>query len=54
MENLDWVPFVFNGLETNIECTKCGRIRRVEKEWMIRKRNNFEENIIAKHREKKS
>ena len=38
MENLDWVPFVFNGLETNIECTKCGRIKRINVDWGIKPR----------------
>lgn len=33
MENLEWYPFFYNGLETNIEATKCGRIRKVKKHW---------------------
>jgi hypothetical protein len=33
MENLEWHPFYYNGLETNIEATKCGRIKRIEVDW---------------------
>lgn len=33
MENLEWYPFFYNGSETNIEATKCGRLRKVEKNW---------------------
>lgn len=33
MENLEWYPFFYNGSETNIEATKCGRLRKVEKDW---------------------
>jgi len=33
MENLEWFPFFYKGIETNIECTKCGKIRRIKKDW---------------------
>lgn len=33
MENTKWIPFVYNGYETNIEVTSCGRVRRIEKHW---------------------
>jgi hypothetical protein len=33
MENLEWHPFFYNGIETNIEVTKCGHIKKVQKEW---------------------
>ena len=32
-EELEWHPFYFNGIETNIEVTRCGNIRRLKKEW---------------------
>jgi len=34
MEKLIWHPFIYNGLETNIECTECGKFRRKIKDWM--------------------
>lgn len=30
MEKLEWKPVFYNGLETNIEVTKCGRVRRIK------------------------
>jgi hypothetical protein len=33
MENLQWSPVFYNGLETNIEVTKNGDVRRVKVEW---------------------
>jgi hypothetical protein len=33
MENLEWYPFFYNGLETNIEATKFGKIRKVKRDW---------------------
>jgi hypothetical protein len=38
MENLEWFAVPYNGLETNIEVTKCGRVRRVKIDWMQRNR----------------
>lgn len=34
MEKLEWHPFYYNGFETNIEATKCGRIKRVYVDWI--------------------
>ena len=34
MENLEWYPVYYNALETNVEVTKCGRVRRIKKEWL--------------------
>jgi hypothetical protein len=48
MENLGWHPFYYNGLETNIEATKCGRIRRIQTDWMKRKLNNLGEVDFSK------
>lgn len=33
MDNVEWHPFFYNGLETNVEVTRCGRVRRVPKDW---------------------
>jgi hypothetical protein len=48
MENLEWHPFYYNGLATNIEATKCGRIRRIQADWMKRKLNNLFEVDFSK------
>lgn len=37
MENLQWKPFYYNGIETNIIATKCGKVSRVFKDWSIKK-----------------
>jgi hypothetical protein len=31
---MEWKAVYYNGLETNIEVTKCGRVRRVRVDWM--------------------
>lgn len=33
MENLEWYPVYYNGLETNVEVTKTGRVRKVKVDW---------------------
>lgn len=33
MKNIEWHSFFYNGIETNIEVTKCGRVRKVPKDW---------------------
>jgi hypothetical protein len=38
MDNVEWHPFFYNGQETNIEVTRCGRVRRVPKDWIKCKR----------------
>ena len=30
---MEWTKVFFNGLETNIEVTKCGRVKRVRTDW---------------------
>jgi hypothetical protein len=35
MENLEWVPVYYNGIETNIEVTKNARFRKLKVDWMI-------------------
>jgi hypothetical protein len=30
---MEWKAVFYNGLETNIEVTKCGKVRRVEVDW---------------------
>jgi hypothetical protein len=37
MNNLEWYPVYYNGLETNLEVTKCGRVKRIRVDWMKRK-----------------
>lgn len=34
MSELIWHPFLYNGIETNIEVTRCGRVKRVNKSWV--------------------
>jgi hypothetical protein len=31
---MEWTKFYYNGLETNIEVTRCGKVRRIKVEWM--------------------
>lgn len=33
MENIEWFPFLYNGIETNIEVTSSGLVKKVKKEW---------------------
>lgn len=33
MENIEWHPVLYNGIETNVEVTECGKVRRVPKDW---------------------
>lgn len=37
MEKLNWKPFYFNGNETNIIVSDCGKVSRVYKDWAIKK-----------------
>jgi hypothetical protein len=30
---MEWYPVFYNGLETNVEVTKCGKVKRVKKDW---------------------
>ena len=34
MENTNWYPVFYNGLETNVEVTRCGKVRRVRVDWL--------------------
>lgn len=34
MEKEIWYPVFYNGLETNVEVTKCGRVKKVKVDWM--------------------
>ena len=34
MENLEWFAVPYNGLETNVEVTKCGRVRKIKVDWL--------------------
>lgn len=33
MESLEWYPVFYNGIETNVEVTKCGKIRKIKVDW---------------------
>ena len=33
MEKLEWTKVYYNDLETNIEVTRCGRVRKVKVDW---------------------
>jgi hypothetical protein len=33
MNNLNWVKVSYNGQETNVEVTKCGRVRKIKTDW---------------------
>jgi hypothetical protein len=32
---MEWTKVLFNGLETNVKVTRCGKIRKVKVDWMI-------------------
>ena len=51
MENLEWFSAFYNGIETNIEVTKCGMARRIEVKWKKKKRQIgiIDFNKIKKH-----
>ena len=34
---MEWKAVLFNGLETNVEVTKCGKVKKVKVDWMIYK-----------------
>ena len=37
MEKLEWVPVLYNGIETNVEVTKYGNVRKIRVDWETRK-----------------
>jgi hypothetical protein len=41
MNNLKWHPVYYNGLETNVEVTHCGKVKRIKKDWLISTRRKF-------------
>jgi hypothetical protein len=51
MKKLEWFPVLFNGIETNLEVTKCGKVKRIKVDWTKRKTKigeiNF--NTLKKH-----
>ncbi|MFA9202305.1 MAG: HNH endonuclease [Candidatus Nanopelagicaceae bacterium] len=55
MENLEWKPVFYNELETNIELTKNGYFRKVQKDWYgINKGYNKLNFVIKNYKEIKS
>jgi hypothetical protein len=34
MDNFKWFPVLYKGFETNIEVTKCGKVKRVKVDWV--------------------
>jgi hypothetical protein len=34
---MEWTKVLYNGLETNVEVTKCGKVRKVKVDWLNRK-----------------
>jgi hypothetical protein len=41
MDELKWIPFLYNGLETNIDITKCAKVRRVKRNWFEESNKNY-------------
>jgi hypothetical protein len=37
MENIEWKKVFYNELETNIEVTKCGKVKKIRVDWMTYK-----------------
>ena len=34
MKKIEWVPVLYNGIETNVEVTKCGKVRKIKVDWL--------------------
>jgi len=49
---MEWKAVLFNGLETNVEVTKCGRVRKVKVNWINCKTNigEFDFNKLKLHK----
>jgi hypothetical protein len=47
---MEWHPFYYKGLKTNIEFNKLGQVKRLPKEWMIKKRVEKLVNIKSNNR----
>ena len=45
MENTKWYPVYYNGLETNLEVTKCGKVKKIRVDWMTYKTTIGEINL---------
>jgi len=41
---MEWKAVYYNGLETNIEVTKCGRIRKIQKDWYGKGKGSYQIN----------
>lgn len=39
---MEWTKVLYNGLETNVEVTRCGKVKRIKKEWMNNNSKNEE------------
>lgn len=37
---MEWAKVLYNGLETNVEVTKCGKVRRVKVDWFGNHKNS--------------
>lgn len=37
----NWTKVMYNGLETNVEVTQCGKVRRVQKDWLVKTFTNY-------------
>lgn len=48
MENLKWFAVQYNNIETNIEVTKCGCVRRLKKDWLPKNSSKFGEVDFSK------
>jgi hypothetical protein len=38
---MEWKAVYYNGLETNVEVTRCGKVRKVNKNWLLKNTKNF-------------
>lgn len=43
MENLQWFPVYYNGLETNFMATNCGKLKKIRVDWLKLKLDNLGE-----------
>jgi hypothetical protein len=39
---INWIAVFYNNLETNLEVTKCGRVKKVKPDWLINKTRKFD------------
>jgi hypothetical protein len=38
---MEWKAVYYNGLETNVEVTTCGKVRKINKNWLFKNTKNF-------------